>query len=102
MEFKEGEQFKEDLDSDETKVKVAHSSHASQDTAVLLSNLCDDPEINKDAQCVDDLYAFLKSHCTSKLFIPYMSQLKKIQQNAGKYKQTFFCMMTDHYVDNMK
>ena len=81
MEFKEGEQ--EDLDT-ETEVGVDSKPTVSQDTAVLLSNLCDDPEVNKDAKFVDDLHAFLKSHCISKIFIPYMSQLKKIQQNAGK------------------
>ena len=57
----------------------------SQARAVQLTNLCDDPEINKDAKCVDDLHEFLKAHETSKLFIPYMSKLKAVQRNASNF-----------------
>ena len=51
---------------------------------VSLTNVCDDDDINMDAKFVDDLSALMKSHQTSKLFTPFMAQLKSVQQRSRR------------------
>ena len=54
------------------------SSNANdKENIVPLTGLSSDPDVNLDAKFVDDFQKFLKSHKTSKLFTPFMSQLKK-------------------------
>ena len=49
-----------------------------------MAGLCADSEINSDAKFVDDLEILLKKHQTSKLFTPYVCQLKKIREKARR------------------
>ena len=47
-----------------------------------LTNVCDDPDVNVDASFVDELQALFDRHQTSKLFTPYMSQLRSIHKKS--------------------
>ena len=47
-----------------------------------LSNICDDPNVNLDAAFLDNLQMLLETQETSKLFTPYISQFKVINQKA--------------------
>ena len=49
-----------------------------------LSALCDDPDVKSDAMFIDDCQKLFQKHQTSKLFTPFMSQMKHIHQRARR------------------
>ena len=49
-----------------------------------LSDRCNDPEVNMDAKFLDDFEEFIGSHQTSKLFTPFISQMKSVHQKARR------------------
>ena len=52
--------------------------------SLTLFNLCDDPDVNADANFVDEFQALLQRHQTSKLFTPFISQMKSVHQKARR------------------
>ena len=60
------------------------NAQASGSNVLSLTNLCDDDDINSDAIFVDRFQGLIESQQTSKLFTPYMSQLKFIHRNARR------------------
>ena len=76
---------------------LSHFSEAEDDNAndnnirdtgpkevLKLADRCDDPEINSDANFLDDLELLFNRHQTSKLFTPFSSQLKVVRNNARR------------------
>lgn len=52
--------------------------------APILTNICNDSDINKDAIFLDELQKLLDTHETSKLFIPFKSGLRVLNVKSRK------------------
>ena len=74
--------FSETKKSDENEEKIIEKTKSK--SLISLTGFCDDPDVNSDAQFMDDLHGIIEKHQTSKLFTPYMSQLKSIHQRARR------------------
>ena len=53
-------------------------------TVVSLANLCEDSDVNNDAKFCDDFQLLLDNQNSSKLFTPYISQLKAVNKKARR------------------
>ena len=73
----------EDTDKDENDGEIKLTKEKS--TSVLnLTNLSNDPDVNADAEFLNTFQILLETQTTSRLFIPYLSQLKVINQKARR------------------
>ena len=59
-------------------------SNKTDESFTCSTNLCNDDEVNMDAKFVDDLNTVMERHQTSKLFTPFMAQLKSVQQRSRR------------------
>ena len=53
-------------------------------TALPLADLCEDIEAKRDGKFLDNLQVLLENQSTSKLLIPYISQLKVVNKKARR------------------
>ena len=73
-----------DDENNEVEINSEKKGKIEPSNVLSLSNLCDDQDVNQDAAFVDDFQSLLERHQTSKLFTPFMSQLKSVQRNARR------------------
>lgn len=90
----ENEDIDEDLEDDELENSKISEAFQAKDPEVerneshlpiktpKLSNLCEDPETNKDAEFLDRLQVLIESYKTSKLFTPHISKLRNMNHEA--------------------
>ena len=80
--------FNPSLDSEhsdeEDEKEVEKNENRKSKETLSLSDLCDDPDVQSDAKFVDECQALFQKHQTSKLFTPFMSQMKFIHNKARR------------------
>ena len=83
QENSEGDDSEEE--DDETDKNCVNNNDKASKEVTSLNKACNNPEINSDAKFLDKFQALLEStNDTSKLFTPYLSQLKTINCNARR------------------
>ena len=73
----DGESEDENETAEEETDQAISTGHATPSTSISsLVNICDDPQINKDAKFLEDLQNIIQNHETSVQFKPHLNKIK--------------------------